>query len=118
MKYASQCEGWYIEIHNFVHFKIWSMICLLQYCIILICICLVVFDACAMSADDGHAQRRLMLIHRKRLRILNLEKLFVARRFTLNECSPMSNVQRVHSAWVVELLAHIAQYYMPRPWKH
>jgi len=29
MEYTFEYEGWYIEIHNFVRFKIWSMICAL-----------------------------------------------------------------------------------------
>ena len=92
IQYTSKFEGWYIKIHNFVHFKISLMISLLQYCTILICIFLVVFDACARWVYDGHAQRRLMLICRRRLHIPNLEKLFVARRITLSKYSPMPNL--------------------------
>ena len=92
MEYTSEFEGWYIKINNFVHFKIWLMISLVQYCTILICICLVVFDACARWIYDGYAQRRLMLIRQRRLRIPNLEKLFVARQITLSEYFPIPNV--------------------------
>ena len=54
---------------------------------------LIVFDACARWTDDGHSQWRFTLIRRRRLRIPNLEKLFVARRIEVKKYSPMPNVR-------------------------